>query len=160
MKQLVMIVAAVALGATAFAQNAGPKGGVQFKGGNQGAQRPGGRMGGGMKKILDQLNLTAAQKAQVEKLNKAQADKIRAMRDKAVANGKQPDREAFRAQAMKMRDSYMADLKKVLTAAQFKKFEDLMKAQRSQFEKRAGGAGAPGGPSGAKKPGGAKGGGR
>lgn len=154
-----MIVAAVALGATAFAQNAGPKGGVQFKGGNKGAERPGGRMGGGMKKILDQLNLTAAQKAQVEKLNKAQAEKIRAMRDKAQANGAQPNRDAFRAQAMKMRESYMADMKKILTAAQYKKFDELAKAQRSQFEKRAGGPGGPGGPGGFKKPGGSKGGG-
>lgn len=161
-KNLVMIAAALLLGTMSFAQAAGPKGGapIQFKNGNRGAEGPRGGMMGS-KKILDSLNLSASQKAQIEKLNKAQAEKVKAMRDKAAATGNKPDREAFRAQAMKMREGYLAQLKKILTPAQYQKFDAAMKAQRAEFEKRRAQGGMPGAPGapGARKAGSGKNGG-
>lgn len=152
--RLVLVAAALLIGALAHAQNAGPRGGAPGAGqrgqAGQGQKSGFGRPMMGMRKeMMDKLNLTAAQKSQIEKLDKAQMEKMQAMRDKMKASGKQPDRDTFRTQAKTMRESYVASLKKILTPAQFTKMEALQKEMREKFQKEhPGGPGGPGGPAG------------
>ena len=150
-KQLVMIAAALLLGTMAFGQAAGPRGGAgggQGKGPGQAGQRGGGQ-GQMEKKIIDQLGLSAAQKKQWEAYAKARGEKMKAMREKMSAGGQKPDRQAMMAQMKKMQEENKASIKKILTPAQFTKFESLMKAEREKFMKeRPQGAGGPGGPGG------------
>jgi|GEM_PF-4120846 len=141
-KHIIMIAAALLLGTLSFAQNAGPKGGAP------GGQRQGG-MGRGMdmqKNVYAKLNLSAAQKAALEKLNNAQMEKLKAMRGNAPAAGQKPDMEAMRAQGKKMREAHMAEVKKILTPAQYKTMVELMTAERAKFMKMrgAGPGGKPG----------------
>lgn len=149
-KQVIMIAAALLLGTMSYAQGAGPKAGTPGKPGQakNGQRGPGGMRGGmGAQKVFDKLGLSAAQKTQLEKINKAHMDKMKAMREKNKGNAK-PDMEAMRAQGKKMRDAYMADIKKVLTPAQFKKMETLMAEERAKFMKNR--------PAGGQKPGGVR----
>ena len=149
-KHIIMIAAALMLGTVSFAQGAGPKGGAPGaqRQGQNGQRGPGG-MGRGMdmqKSIYAKLGLSAAQMSALEKLNKAQMDKFKAMRDKAQSGGQKPPSEADRAQFKKMRDAHTAEVKKILTPAQFKKMEELMAAERAKFMKMrgAGPGGKPG----------------
>lgn len=173
---LISSVIMLAIAVPAFAQQPGP-GGKQGAGGKAGAPASGQRrQGGGMRmgglhkmeeSIFAKLGLSADQKAKLkalsdkeEKDNKAIMDKFRAMRE----SGKQPsdaERQKMRTQMESRRTAHEAALKKILTAAQYKKYQDLVKAEmekmRKEFEKnggRPGGPGAPGGPRGGGKPGG------
>lgn len=140
MKRLLTIFTAVAIAASmtsmAVAQDAGPKKG---KGGEHGpGPKPGGRMRMMQQELLAKLNLTPAQKQKIEALNKQMMEKMKGER-----NAKPEDR---REKMKALQDWHRAELKKILTAEQFAKFEKLMKEAREKFKD--------GDQPGARKPGG------
>lgn len=144
MKRILTILTAVAIAASmANAQDAGPKHGPG-PGQDGKGPRPGGRMRMMDNKMLEKLNLTAAQKKQIEALNKQMMEKVKALRD-----GKPEDR---REKMKALQDWHRAELKKILTAEQFAQFEKMMKEAREKFEKgerpngRQGKPGKPGKP--------------
>ena len=155
---VIMIAAAFLLGTMSFAQGAGPRGGAAGGPGPGGkgvrGQGGPGRGMGMQKQVFEKLGLSAAQKTQLEKVSKAHGDKLKAMREKNQGKTTKPNMETWRAESKKMRDAYMADVKKILTPAQYKKMQDLMAAERAKFEKNrtAAGAGKAGGKGGKIKP--------
>ncbi|MBL8065245.1 MAG: hypothetical protein JNM34_05235 [Chthonomonadaceae bacterium] len=151
-KNIVMIVAALMLGSFAVAQSAGPKGGAKGTGQGQGQRRggPDGGPGRGMgmeKEIFAKLNLTAAQKQQLENLGKAQREKMKSIREKAQASGQKPNRDQMRAQFQKMQEEHKAAIKRILTTQQYQKFEQLIAQARKDWQKNhPNGPGRPGAP--------------
>lgn len=147
MKRILTILTAVAVAASmssmAVAQDAGPKHGPG-PGKDGKGPRPGGRMRMMDNKMLEKLNLTAAQKKQLEALNKQMMEKMKTLRE-----GKPEDR---REKVKALQDWHRAEMKKILTAEQFAKFEKMMKEAREKFEKgerpngRQGKPGKPGKP--------------
>lgn len=165
---LAVAASVIGLSVVGVAQGAGPRGGAGAGGFQGGPGGPGGAGGfGGMRKmmqemhekILAKLNLTPKQKKEVAALDKKRDDARDEMR-KSMKPG--VDRESMRPKMKKIQDDYTAGMKKTLTKEQYKKYEDLMKAQREQLMKMRGGMGGPGGPGGrgpgGGKPGGGKGG--
>lgn len=164
MKRVITILMAAVLAGSmsiAVAQTAGPGKGKGGGAGVQGGQRGPSGQGGGrarmqemQKKIFDQLGLSAAQKTKIDALNKKYMADMEAMRGKQGQGG-QPgaNREKFQA----MRKAHDESIKKVLTAAQLKKYEELRKKQMEEFRKQFGQGRGPGGP-GAPAKGGAAGG--
>ena len=158
-KHVLMIAAALLLGAMSFAQGAGPKGGAPGAAGQGKGQGKGGgmmRMGGARgeieKKVFAQLGLNAAQKTKVAALQKSQQDKVKAAFAgmKPPAQGQKPDQatmQKMQATMKKLRDGYQTGLKGILTPAQYTKYQTLMKAEMDKWRKDH-----PGGPGG--KPGG------
>lgn len=146
--------AVFALAACSFGQAAGPKGGVKTSPGQQKPgqnQRRGARMD---QQILAKLNLTAAQKKQVAALAKTMQAKQKALREKMQNS---TDRTKMRSEMMAMRKSYGDSLKKILTAAQWTKYEalrkEMMEKMRKEFGNRRPGSPPPGASANAAKKG-------
>jgi Spy/CpxP family protein refolding chaperone len=72
------------------------------------------------------LDLTDAQKAQVQTILDEQRAKMKAERDAARASGQKPTFEEMKAAHDQMRQETLAKLTPVLTPAQLKKFQVLM----------------------------------
>jgi Spy/CpxP family protein refolding chaperone len=81
------------------------------------------------------LDLTDAQKAQVETILNDEHAKMKAQRDQAQASGQRPTFEQMKAAHEQMQQDTIARLTPILSAAQLKKFQVLMEER-----------GPPGGP--------------
>ena len=81
------------------------------------------------------LDLTDAQKAQVQTILEEQHAKMKAQRDAVQASGQKPTFEQMKAEHEQLRAETLAKLTPVLSAAQLKKFQILMEER-----------GPPGGP--------------
>jgi Spy/CpxP family protein refolding chaperone len=88
-----------------------------------------------MEHLATLLDLTDAQKAQVETILNEQHEKMKAQRDQAQASGQRPTFEQMKAAHAQMQQDTIAKLTPVLSAAQLKKFQVLMEER-----------GPPGGP--------------
>ena len=143
--------AVMALGTGVFAQDAGPKGkGGQGQGqfrqgpGGQGKKGPGMRVGRMQQEVLAKLNLTAAQKAKIEALNK----KMQAEVQKLMQGG---DREQMREKFRPLMEQHRKDLMAILTKEQQVKYEQLVKEAREKMRQGRGGPGGQGPAGGAGK---------
>lgn len=156
----ILIVAALVASCVAFTQGAGapPKGGAPGQGGF--GRGPGGGQGGPgggfrmrtpkerVDRLAKTLGLTDAQKKKLLPIYEASAKK-----GKELFENKKLTDQQKRAAFMKMREENNAKIKKILTAAQIKKMEEMR-------QRGPGGPGrGPGGPGGGKpgapgKPGG------
>ncbi|MCK3684892.1 DUF4890 domain-containing protein [Maribellus sp. YY47] len=87
------------------------------------------------------LDLNKDQAKKVLELNTKMGEKMSAMRGEMRDGG--GDREAMREKMTKMREEQKAEMKKILTDAQYKKYEKYLEERRSQR-----GPGGPGGPGG------------
>lgn len=145
---------AVSLSAISLAQGAGPKNGGQGSTTQKGQKGQEGRRGGMMmrgkmmQEILAKLNLTADQKKKIEALQASTREKIKALRDK----NKGGDMRSMRDQFRPIMEAHQKGMKDILTDAQEKKLEELMKEARAK-------RGGPGGPPKGGKGGSATGGG-
>lgn len=149
MKKLLVsfaMAAILAMGVFASAQTAGPKGQAPKGQPKQGERRGGFGMGGG-KRLMEQLNLTEAQKKKFEDLRMKMRDEMK----KNIQAGQKPDPTKMKA-AM---EKYQKDIMAILTPAQQAKYKQLLEEMRKNREK--GGFG-PGGKPGAPPAGGKKGG--
>jgi periplasmic protein CpxP/Spy len=81
------------------------------------------------------LDLTDAQKAQVQTILEEQHAKMKAQRDASQASGQKPTFEQMKAEHEQLRQETLAKLTPVLSPAQLKKFQVLMEER-----------GPPGGP--------------
>jgi Spy/CpxP family protein refolding chaperone len=72
------------------------------------------------------LDLTDAQKAQVQTILAEQHSKMKALREQARASGQRPSFEQMRAEHQQMQQETLARLTPVLSPAQLKKFQVLM----------------------------------
>jgi len=107
-----------------------PPGGTPPPGGNPGARHA----GFGLPRILAQLNLTDAQKADTDKILKASEDAAAAVRNDSSLTP-----EAKRAKMQEIRKDTIAKIKAVLTPEQAAKFDELLK----QMPGRPGGGNPP-----------------
>lgn len=105
---------------------------------------PGGRMGGRMNKmedgILKQVGAKPSQMKKIEVARKARMQAMQAAFKKMGGQpGQRPDRTKMRAIIDPIRKGYEAKLKKILTGAQFAKYEKLMAAERAKMRQERGG---------------------
>jgi hypothetical protein len=85
------------------------------------------RMADGMKK---ELSLNDKQYKSVFKLYLKQGEEMKARREKE--QGQQIDREARREEMKKSQEAMNAELKKILTAEQYTKYEEMLKKQQQR----------------------------
>lgn len=152
-KILTLIAVSVISVGLVLAQGAGPAGG--FKPGQAGGPGgPGGGRMGGMRKmneeIMAKLGLNADQKKKIAALEASNKKAMEARRAKMKASGAKPDRTAMMAEMKKMRDANKAALAKILTPAQMKKYEALVKEARAKMMKERGANGGAGAAAGAR----------
>ena len=77
-------------------------------------------------KLATLLDLTDAQKAQVQAILEEQHSKMKAFHDEAEASGQKPTFEQLKAQHEQLHAETIAKLTPVLTPTQLKKFQVLM----------------------------------
>lgn len=135
--------AKIALSAVALALVSAPLAQAQSdaapKGERRGPGGPGGPGGGNMaeraQEVAEQLGLTADQKTKFLALMKTQRDEMAKIRDEAGG-----DREKMQEKLRALRERNQAEVKAILTAEQFAKWQELM----PQGGRRGGpGGGAP-----------------
>lgn len=102
------------------------------------------RMADGMKK---ELNLNNEQYKSVYNLYLKRGEEMKARRDKGQ-QGQQVSREARREEMKKNQEAMNAELKKILTAEQYTKYEEMLKKQQQRQHQGGprggqGGAGRP-----------------
>ena len=100
------------------------------------------RMADGMKK---ELNLNDEQYKSVYNLYLKRGEEMKARRDKGQ-QGQQVSREAHREEMKKNQEAMNAELKKILTAEQYTKYEEMLKKQRQRQGGPRGGQGGAGRP--------------
>ncbi len=110
MKATVLMLALLCAGAAYAQPPSGPP-----AGGAQAAQH--------MDDLATLLDLTDAQKAQVQSILEQQHAKMRQTFEQAKASGTHPDREQMKALHEQMRQETLQQLAPVLSATQLKKFE-------------------------------------
>lgn len=88
-----------------------------------------------MERLATLLDLTDAQKTQVETILNEQHEKMQAQREQARSSGTRPSFEQMKAAHDQMEQDTLTKLTPVLSAAQLKKFQALMEER-----------GPPGGP--------------
>ena len=98
------------------------------------------RMADGMKK---ELNLNDEQYKSVYNLYLKRGEEMKARRDKGQ-QGQQVSREARREEMKKNQETMNAELKKILTAEQYTKYEEMLKKQQ-QRQRQGGPRGGQGG---------------
>lgn len=81
--------------------------------------------------IKEACGLDAAQEKKVHELLLTSGKKMRAEREKMMGAGGPPS-EDMRAKMQKMRDDQNAEMKKILTADQYKKYEKYLEERRAQ----------------------------
>ncbi len=91
-------------------------------------------------RYTEQLKLTDAQKPKVKAVLEEQQKKMQELR------GVAPEERRPKMQAL--REEETKKMKEILTADQFKKFEELQQQQRGRGTRRQGGTNAPGAPAG------------
>jgi Spy/CpxP family protein refolding chaperone len=72
------------------------------------------------------LDLTDAQKPQVEAVLKAEHEKMRAQHEAAQSSGQQPSSEQMKSAHEQLQQETLAKLTPILSAAQLKKFQIIM----------------------------------
>jgi Spy/CpxP family protein refolding chaperone len=82
---------------------------------------------GGFDRLAEQLNLTADQKPKVQSIMQAQMDKILALRQDTSLTV-----EDRRAKAKAIHENTAAQMKAVLTADQFQKWQDMQSKMRNR----------------------------
>jgi len=128
MKASVLALALLVAGAGAvYAQDAPPAT----------AQRP-----SRMDNLATLLDLTAAQKAQVQTILQEEHAKMKASFEEAKASGTKPDFQQMRTMHQQLRQETLQKLTPVLSSAQLKKFEVLAKMQHRHFGHFGGGPGS------------------
>ncbi|MCA0361875.1 MAG: hypothetical protein LCH41_12590 [Armatimonadetes bacterium] len=152
---IIVLVAALAMSATSFAQNAGPRGG-----GGQGQAQGQGQRGPGMfrgsmeevkkihQKVLKQLKLTDAQTKAVAAADKKRDAAMAKMRDSLPKGGGRPNEEQMKklqAQGKKISETYRADMEKAMGKAKWAEYQKLMRAEMEKMMKERQGKGAGGG---------------
>ena len=100
------------------------------------------RMADGMKK---ELNLNDEQYKSVYNLYLKRGEEMKARRDKGQ-QGQQVNRAARREEMKKSQEAMNAELKKILTAKQYTKYEEMLKKQRQRQGGPRGGQGGAGRP--------------
>lgn len=106
------------------------------KAGKAGKAGKGGKHGGMGMKMMQELNLTDAQKAKLKPIMEGQRDKMKAMRDDATLNPK-----AKKSKMKAMRADMEKQVNEILTPDQQKKMADMkakMKAERAAGQAGAG----------------------
>ena len=89
------------------------------------AQSPAAAPGAHMDNLATLLDLTDAQKTQVQAILKEEHAKMRQMMQEAKASGSKPDFETMRALHEQVKQETLTKLTPVLSAAQLKKFQAL-----------------------------------
>jgi len=142
MKKVFMVVCMLT-----FAFMISAQGGQGGQGGGQGGQGGGQRQGGGMRQqtpeqiaerqaqMKKDLNLNDKQFAEYKKIDEEMTKKQQTLFQNAQNSGGGFDREAF----TKLNDERTAKMKALLTADQFKKYEELLAAQRQRMAQGGGG---------------------
>lgn len=137
MKNWITLLAGVVLAASmsvgAFAQAAGPQGGVKSGSSTTAPQRQKRAHAPISKKVLEQLNLTADQQAKIKELVKQYVDK-----SKTAPATTPPSRQEMKAK----REAFLKDLNQILTPEQQAKLKTLIKERVKKGKK--GGATAAG----------------
>ncbi|MDI9638798.1 hypothetical protein QPK87_18645 [Kamptonema cortianum] len=137
-----VLVAAIAMSASSFAQAAGPKNGQQGQKTNQARQGDGMMRRGGEEfkqlhtKILTELKLTADQKNKVTALDKKREDdqkKMMAEFTKVGRDASEAQRTQMRDKMRKMQEEYRAGLKKILGDAKYATYEKRMKEEMTKL---------------------------
>jgi Spy/CpxP family protein refolding chaperone len=77
-------------------------------------------------KLATLLDLTAAQKAQVQTILEEQHSKMKALHEQAEASGQKPTFEQMKTEREQLHQETVAKLTPVLTPTQLKKFQVLM----------------------------------
>jgi hypothetical protein len=85
--------------------------------------------------LKEKLGLNKDQEKKVYDLNIESGKKMAAMREDMQGGG---DRDAMREKMTKMRDDQNKEMKKILTADQYKKYEKYLEEQRAQRGQRGG----------------------
>ena len=88
--------------------------------------------------IKEKCGLDAAQEKKVHDLLLTNGKKMQAEREKMMSSGGGPNEE-MRAKMQKMRDEQNAEMKKILTADQFVKYEKYLEERRAQRQQGSGG---------------------
>ncbi len=103
-----------------------------------GTQRP-----SHMDNVATLLDLTAAQKAQVQAILQDEHAKMKASFEEAKASGTKPDFQQMRTLHKQLQQETLQKLTPVLSSAQLKKFQVLAQMQRHHFGHFGGGAAVP-----------------
>jgi Spy/CpxP family protein refolding chaperone len=102
----------------------------------------GGRAGH-LEKLAILLDLTDAQKPQVQSILEGHHAQMKALLEQARAAGGKPDFQAMQAARQQIDQDTATKLSAVLSPAQLKKFETLKQMHAHGFGHRSGGPGAP-----------------
>jgi len=97
-----------------------------------------------MDKLATLLDLTDAQKTQVQAVLQEEHAKIKAAHEQALASGTRPDREQMKAMHEQIQQEIVQRLTPVLSAAQLKKFQALQEMHGEMMQHHGHGA-PPGG---------------
>jgi periplasmic protein CpxP/Spy len=124
----------LALSASSHAQTNTPPGGRQGQGQGAGARGRGAEQQ--LQQYSEQLKLTDAQKPKVKAALEEQVKKLQDLR--ADTTMSQQDR---RTKMQTIRDDFGKQMKEILTADQYKKFEEMQQQNRGRRQGGAGGAG-------------------
>ncbi len=95
-----------------------------------------------MDNLATLLDLTDAQKAQVQTILQEEHAKMKASFEEAKASGTKPDFQQMRTMHQQLRQETLQKLTPVLSSAQLKKFEVLAKMQHRHFGHFGGGPGS------------------
>ena len=97
---------------------------------------------GHMEKLAILLDLTDAQKPQVQSILEGEHAQMKALMEQARAAGGKPDFQALQAARQQINQDTVTKLSGVLSPAQLKKFETLKQMHAHGFGHRGGGPGA------------------
>ena len=161
-----MVAVAGTLAVSAWAHDRGPRGGGGDMGGHGMFMAHGGHMGRGLDRMLDSVNATDAQRAQIKQIAQAAATDLKAQRDASRGQREQglalftapvvdaravealrQQRLAQHDQSSKRMTQAMLDISAVLTPEQRVKLGEQMKQRaqkRQEHMQRRGAASAPG----------------
>lgn len=146
--KVVVALVAAAMVSSSLAQSAGPRPG-QGGAGAQNREAMMKKVEEIKKKVATELKLTPDQVNKIKALDKKQADKMRALREKN--QGKTGNREAMMAEFQKMRASYDKELQAIL-GSKTAKYQARMREETAKL--RGPGAGGAGNRTGAGRTGG------
>ena len=95
-----------------------------------------------LEKLATLLDLTDAQKTQVQAILQEEHAKIRAAHEQAMASGTEPDAQQMQALHQQIKQETLQKLTPVLSAAQLKKFQTLQEMHGEMMHHFGHGAGS------------------
>lgn len=127
------------LGSKAIAATSSSNAQIETVGDNYIAQRGGGRRrgGGNRGQWMEELNLTDAQKAEVEAIREKYRPQMEALRRRA-RNASDDERQAIREEGRTLRTQIRKEIKAVLTPEQQQRAEELHRERRQNRQGRRG----------------------